>query len=250
MQTEEKLFAINERYAEAQKIRNELAHLESSEQVRILQEHIQEQKKKREKLIRQHVKEMNMLLMKNQSAENTLKIQKEQEEAVLLKAIKVHVNDITKYQHLAKRIAEKVGRSRDELRRTKSKARVMNKYLQERKSVAASHSHYRATEDNFYSSNMFTPSQVSLPNLQNSPSLYKNRPKTQLKVTLHTVTRFNIRSSISSQNKPTVEIPDYLCFPTSNKSSGKLLSQKSSKFTIPSITALYDTQLEEINTNE
>lgn len=212
-----------------------------------MQKLIQEQQKKREKLIKRHEKEINQLLMKNQTAENRLKIQKEQEEAVLLKAIKLHVNDITKYQSLAKRIAEKVGKTRDELRRTKSKARVMNRYLQERKAHTANKQSRRMTEDNFYSSNMFTPSQASLPNLQTSSSAFKVRPRTQLKTTLQTVTRFNIRSPISGIDKPTIDVPDYLVMPISNKSCVKLVSQKSSKSTIPSITALYDNQLQEIN---
>ena len=190
---------------------------------------------------------MNQLLMRNQTAENRLKIQKEQEEAVLLKAIKVHVNDITKYQSLAKRNAEKIGKSRDELRRTKSKARVMNRYLQDRKSATASRSHHRLSEDNFYSSNIFTPSQVSLPNLHTSSSALKLRPKTQLKETLQTLTRFNIRTPVSSLDNLASEIPDYFSFPSSTKSSVQLSSQILSKSRIPSLTALYDIQLQEIN---
>jgi hypothetical protein len=93
---EEKLYAINERYGEAQTIRNELKQLEAEEQTRVQNNILREQEKKRRNLILRQQKEIRQIQLKNQTAHNNYRIKMEHEFTRLKKEINLYYNDITK----------------------------------------------------------------------------------------------------------------------------------------------------------
>lgn len=135
LQIEERLVAVNERFNEAQKIRTELKHLERDEQTRLTHFLQSDLAKRQRALSLQHDKERKQVQQKLQSLFNTLTIEMKQQRLRLEKEIHHHFNDITKNQNLAKKLARKMGETRDELRRTKKKAKEMMKVMSEAKGV-------------------------------------------------------------------------------------------------------------------
>ena len=88
LQVKEKLVAVNERYGEAQTIRNELKLLEIQEQNRVENLILQEHEKKRKRVKKQQLRELEFAMLKNKAAYNKLLIKKEQERIKLEKQIK------------------------------------------------------------------------------------------------------------------------------------------------------------------
>mmetsp|Transcript_16647 Transcript_16647/g.29944 ORF Transcript_16647/g.29944 Transcript_16647/m.29944 type:complete len:484 (+) Transcript_16647:684-2135(+) len=246
LQVEEKLVAVNEQYAEAQKIRDELKELEITEQNRVENKILAEQETKRRKLLKKHAKEILQAQLKNQTSENKLKILKQQQYTRLEKAIKLHKNDITKNQNLAMRMAEAVGKTRDELRRTKQKARQIMEFLSDAKSIKKI-SKRRSMDQ---SAGSFTsPKKLAglASNSVVSTALGKARSSSPLKHSLKNVTKFRINSR-STTNQPVNVVPEFMKAATFSSKTAKLLEQTSlRKSTLPPLTALYDDHLELIS---
>ena len=74
LQIQEKLFALNERYAEAHQIRNELKVIEIAEQNRVENKILEEKEKRRKKLIKRQKIEIEQLQANNQTNKNKLLI--------------------------------------------------------------------------------------------------------------------------------------------------------------------------------
>jgi len=243
LQVREKLVAINERYGEAQTIRNELKLLEIQEQNRIENILIQEQEKKRKKLVKKQEKEIEFAMLKNKAAYNKLIIKKEQERIKLDKQIKLHMNDITKSQNIASAMADKLAKTRDELRRTKFKSKKVQEYLSEAKSVRPR----RKSDETFPNLNQsyVTKTKVGVQSTISNSIGYKS--VSPLKRTLNNITKFKIKSDNLNKEVPVNVEADF----TSNNSvagkAGKLLQQfgKHNK-PLPSLSALYDESLRPI----
>lgn len=131
LQTQEVLVAVHERYTEAQKIRNELKTLEVEERIRVEGKVLAEQEQKWVKLRKQQEKEVKELQLKTETAMYGLRIKRDQQFRRLQKEIKLYLNDIHRNHNSAIRFAKKLGETRDELRRTKKKARILKQLLSE-----------------------------------------------------------------------------------------------------------------------
>ena len=129
LQTQEVMVAVNERYNEAQKIRNELTTLEEEEQRRVEKKVMQEWKMKKEKLKKKQEKEIRELMGKTETAMNGLKITRDQQLNRLQKEIKLYLNDIHRNHNSSLRFARRLGETRDELRRTKKKANIIKQLV-------------------------------------------------------------------------------------------------------------------------
>lgn len=138
LEVEEKLVAISERYNEAHKIRTELQSLEALERTQLQHSLQAEQDRLLNGLSLAHAKEKRHLQLKLDSLYNRLCIDKERQAAKLQKEIKLHLNDITKQQNLGRVAALKVGETRDELQRSKRKAKEMMSIMSESKSIPLS----------------------------------------------------------------------------------------------------------------
>jgi len=123
MQDNEKLVAINERIEEAMNYRKELKDLEVKEQERVERLRQESQEYQRRKLVTQQKKEMRQLEAKIVTGEHNLEIKKEKELSILEKEISLHVGDIKRIQGLMRRLAIMKGKTADEIRRNKEKAR-------------------------------------------------------------------------------------------------------------------------------
>lgn len=131
LQTQEVLVAVHERYTEAQQIRNELKTLEVKEQSRVEGKVLEEQDQKRVKLRKLQAKEVKQLQLKIETAMYGLRIGKDQQFRRLEKEIKLYLNDIHRNHNSAIRFARKLGETRDELRRSKKKARILKQLVSE-----------------------------------------------------------------------------------------------------------------------
>ena len=131
LQTQEILVAVHERYTEAQQIRNELKSLEGKEQSRVEGKVLEEQEQKRVKLRKQQEKEVKELKLKIETAMYGLRIRKDQQFRRLQKEIKLYLNDIHRSHNSAIHFARKLGETRDELRRTKKKSRILKQLVSE-----------------------------------------------------------------------------------------------------------------------
>lgn len=248
LQVEEKLVAVNEQYAEAQKIRDELKALEITEQNRVDNKILAEQETKRRKLLKKHAKEIVQAQLKNQTSENKLKILKQQQFIRLEKAIKLHTNDITKNQNLASRMAEAVGKTRDELRRTKQKARQIMEFLSDAKSIKKT---AKRRSNDQSSGSLAGPMKLAglASNSVVSTALGKARSSSPLKHSLKNVTKFRINSR-STTNQPVNVVPEFMKAATFSSKTAKLLEHTSMrKSTLPPLTALYDEHLQLIKEN-
>lgn len=239
LQVQEKLFAFNERCAEAHQIRNELKVIEIVEQNRVENEILREQEKRRKKIQARHLTEINQLKLKNQTNRNKLIIKYEQEKARLYKEIKLHNHDITRNQNLASRLAVTIGKSRDELRRTKENARNLQKFLKGVKS----NKNTRVLVDG-----PITGSLLNKPTLRGTMSMTSVSigQRTNPKINTATLTRFGIKSDAATDRPVNVQ-PGYMNSTSFSAKTGKLLQQsRKEKNSLQSIAALYNHKLEPI----
>lgn len=138
LEEEEKLVAINERYNEAHKIRTELKSLEVLAKAQLQHSLQTEQDRLSKGLSLTHAKEKRHLQLKLDSAYHHLCIDQEHQAARLQKETKLHLNDITKQQNLGRVAALKVGETRDELQRSKRRAKEMMRIMSDSKSIPVS----------------------------------------------------------------------------------------------------------------
>lgn len=239
LQMQEKLFAFNERYAEAHQIRTELKVIEISEQNRVENEIMKEKEKRRRKMIKRHRVEVEQLRAKNQTNKNKLLISYEQEKIRLQKEIKLHNHDIKRNQNLASRLAIKTGKSRDELRRIKQNARNLQNFLKDIK-------RHKTTRVN-----LDTPMTANLnkkPTMQGSFSMTStNIGQRTMQINTQSLTRFGIKSDATGTDRPVNVAPGYLNSTSFSAKTGKLLQQsRKEKNSLPSIAALYNEKLEPI----
>ena len=245
LRVKEKLVAVNERYGEAQIIRNELKHLEIQEQSRVENLIIAEQEKKRKVLIKKQEKEIEFAMMKNKAAYNKLLIKKEQERAKLDKQIKLHLNDITKSQNIASALAEKLASTRDELRRTKIKSRKVQEYLSEAKSIRPR----GRSDETFPRLNQSNNTKLMLGVQSTISNSIGYKSVSPLKRTLDHITKFKIKSDNLNKEVPVNADSDFM---TNNSIAGKaakILQQfgKNNK-PLTSLSALYDDYLQPLKT--
>lgn len=235
--------AINERYGEAQTIRNELKYLEIQEQNRVENLIIQEQEKRRKKLKKKQEKEIEFSMLKNKAAYNKLIIRKEQERIKLDKQIKLHLNDITKSQNIASSMADKLAKTRDELRRTKIKSKKVQEYLGEAKSIKGRRKSSEALP--YITQTVGTKGKIGVQSTISNSVGYKS--VSPLKRTLNNLTKFKIKSDHLNNDVPVNVVPDFLNNSSISGKAGKLLQQfgKNNK-PLPSLTSLYDERLEPI----
>lgn len=245
LQVKEKLVAVNERYGEAQTIRNELKYLEIEEQNRVENLMLQEQEKKRKKLKKQQEKELEFAMLKNKAAYNKLLIKKEQEKLKLDKQIKLHFNDLTKSQNIASTLADKLAKTRDELRRTKMKSKKVQEYLSEAKSLRTQ----RKSTENLPQATQTTGTKPKYGIQSTISNSIGYRSVSPLKRTLNQVTKFKIKSDHLSQDTPVNCEPDFMHNNSLAGKAGKLLQQfgKNNK-PLPALTELYDEHLKPIKT--
>ncbi|CAG9322478.1 unnamed protein product [Blepharisma stoltei] len=253
LQVREKVVAINERYAEAQQIRNELKSLEIEEQNRVENKILEEQEKKRKKLLKRQEKEINHVLIKNSTEYNKLKIKMQQDEIRLEKEIKLHIHDITKNQNLASRLAEKVGMTRDELRRTKEKSKKLKEFLADNKKVQPRRKNLAIST----APASFLPGTTKSKSIVNKVGAMSTvsaslgyRSTSPLKYTLKNVTKFNIKSDATGNDRPVNVLPDYMTSTSLTSKTGKLLKQSNKeKDSFPRLTNFYNDKLERVEEN-
>ena len=204
---------------------------------------LQEHEKRRKKLQKKQEKEIEFAMLKNKAAYNKLLIKKEQERVKLDKQIKLHLNDITKSQNIASSLANKLAKTRDELRRTKIKSRKVQEYLSEAKSIKARR---KSTEIlPHVTQTVGTKTKLGVQSvISNSIGYHSVSP---LKVTLNNITKFRIKSDNLNQDIPVNVAPDFLNNSSISGKAGKLLQQfnKNNKPLAP-LTSLYDDYLDPI----
>ena len=244
LQVKEKLVAVNERYGEAQTIRNELKLLEIQEQNRVENLILQEHEKKRKRVKKQQLRELEFAMLKNKAAYNKLLIKKEQERIKLEKQIKLHFNDLTKSQNIASSLADKLAKTRDELRRTKIKSKKLQEYLGEAKSVRPR----RKSTENLPKATQSSNAKQKLAVQSTISNSIGHRSVSPLKVTLNNITKFKIKSDSLNQNVPVNVEPDFMHNNSLAGKAGKLLQQfgKNNKH-LPALTALYDERLKPLS---
>lgn len=123
MQVNEKLVACNERIEEAMNYRKELKDFEVLEAERVEKLKQQNADKQRRALQAAQKKELSQLEAKIETGRHNLKIQMDKDLVVLQKQINLHVHDIERYQGFVSTLAITKGKTVDELRRNKEKAR-------------------------------------------------------------------------------------------------------------------------------
>lgn len=245
LMVQERLVAINERYAEAQQIRNELKNLEMNEQNRTENEVLARIERKRNKLRQKQSKEMNNLLIKNNTELNKLQIQYKQEESKVLKQIKRNSHEITRIQNLKTKRAERDGKLRDEIRRSKNKSRIMNRLLHESKSTPKRGKSLDASL-NLPSGEKSVKNGGALSTVSNL--IGKIRTSSPLKYFTKNVTHFHITSHASA-----IEIPINIRRASTGSPSligqaEKILLQRKIKgIDLPPLTALYNNNLDLID---
>ena len=215
--------------------------MEIEEQNRVENEIIKEQEKRLRRLNLKHEAEIEQLKIKNQTNLNKLKISYEQEKDRLYKEIKLHYHDITRNQNLASKLAVRIGKTRDELRRTKDNARSLQKFLKEVKS------------------NKSTRLTIELPGLGNGtvgqrqtfrgtsslPSTSLGQ-RTNFKINTQSLTKFGIKSDAAT-DRPVNVMPGYMNSTSFSAKTGKLLQQsRKEKNSLTSIASLYNEKLEPI----
>lgn len=225
LQIQEKLYAYNERFAEAHQIRQELPELEVSEQNRIENKILENQEKKRKKILRSQKAQKNQIQQKNQENYNKLLIKYEQEKTRLEKEVKLHYHDIKKTQKLGETLAIQKGKHRDELRRLKQNAKSLQNFIKNARAIA--------NPNSVYSSRPFQ-SQISpklfSPQVSNIPSKSYN----VFQINKKSLTHFNINSKKKFSNAPSTT--SQLSALTDRKTTDLLLS----------VTSLYNTNLESL----
>ena len=251
---EERLIAINERFNEAQKIHNEVKALEVEERTETAAEKAENRRKSRLHLARKHEIELRQAQLKLQTAENALKIRKEQQFSRLQKEIKLYLNDITKGQNLASRLARKMGETRDELRRTKQKAKEMMTVMSEAKISSRSkqrgrHSESVGTIGSLGSLPLLsTRATATLGNTTSgrmSIAASGYNSNSPLRQTLRQITKFGISTDTPGTDRP-INSSSSLVIKTSSRSkfTAELIGQHTSKSTLRSLGELYNEELQ------
>lgn len=164
-QNNEKLVAINERIEEAMNYRKELKDLEVREALRVEKLRQENADNQRKALLSNQKKEMLQLEAKIETGRHNLKIKMDKELYRLQKEIGLHVNDIKRIQGLMSRLAIMHGKTNDEIKRNKEKARNTMKLLSGVKKVQSStmspertgKASGTATSSNIFSSNEDNP---------------------------------------------------------------------------------------------
>jgi hypothetical protein len=231
LQVEERLVAINERFYEAAKIRKELHTLESDENEKLARQIRNEFNQIRRKLEITHMKEMRQLRQRLQTGYNRLIIERQQQSHRLNKEITHHLNDITKQHNLSRKIAVHIGRTRDELRRTKQKSKEMRKVMSEAKIVPNSRTTRLASERTEH------PTASLFSTLRTAPGTSASSP---LREHLKFVTRFNICTEDTTGEGP-VNGPLQ-----KGKLAMELAGKRTAKTALRSLGELYSDQLEEL----
>ena len=241
LQVQEKLFAFNERYAEAHQIRNELKVIEISEQNRVENQILEEKNKRRKKFLMRQKIEIEQLQVKNQANKNKLLIKYEQDKIRLQKEIKLHNHDIKRNQNLASRLAIKTGKTRDELRRTKQNARNLQNFL---KDVKKNRTARVTLEMPLSTTNLLKKSTMKGSYSMSSTAIGNRIPK----INTQSLTRFGIKSDATGTDRPVNVAPGYLNSTSFSAKTGKLLQQsRKEKSSLPSIALLYNEKLEPID---
>lgn len=178
-------------------------------------------------------------MLKNRASYNKLLIQKEQERVKLDKRIKLHLNDITKSQNLASSLAEKLAKSRDELRRSKIKSKKVQEYLGEAKKL-----NFRGKSSEMLPRVMIAGNKSKVGVQSSISTSYGNRSVSPLKKALNNITKFKIKSDYMNQDMPVNAASDYLNN-TSLSCKARKIMQLYSKHNkpLPSISLLYDDKL-------
>lgn len=239
LQIQEKLFAFNERYAEAHQIRNELKVIEVVEQERVENKILEEKEKRRKKLLKKQELELQQLKSNKKNSKNKLLIKYEQEKVRLQKEIKLHNHDIKRNQNLASRLAIMIGRTRDELRRTKQNARDLQSFLKDsRRNKTA-----RITTTDIPSGNSTLGRK---PALKASQSMASTTIGNKIvNINTQTLTRFGIKSDATGTDRPVNITPGYMNSTSFSAKTGKLLQQsRKEKSSLPSLASLYNDKLE------
>jgi hypothetical protein len=204
-----------------------------------------EQEKKRKRLLKKQGREIEFAMLKNKAAYNKLLIKKEQERVKLDKQIKLHLNDITKSQNIASALAEKLARTRDELRRTKIKSKKVQEYLSDAKSIRAR----RRSNETFPNLSQSNNTKLMLGVQSTISNSIGYKSVSPLKRTLNKITKFKIKSDNLNKEIPVNVESDFM---TNNSIAGKaakILQQfgKNNK-PLPSLSALYDDNLQPLKT--
>ena len=206
LQKQEKLVAIHERYAEAKDIRNELKYLENSEQSRVLNSAFENQEKKRAKLLAKHKKQTRQMQIKNMTKYNQLIINMQRAESRLHKELNSHYQEIIRSQNVSRKKGFIVGKSRDELRRTKLKSRKINEVIKDHKSL-----NYRRMSQNPETSykkvGLILPRQTKHGVISSISTCIGVRTDSPLKSSTKNVTKFNIKSDAVSFDAPVNATP-------------------------------------------
>ena len=190
-------------------------------------------------------KEIEFAMLKNKAAYNKLLIKKEQERAKLDKQIKLHLNDITKSQNIASALAEKLARTRDELRRTKIKSKKVQEFLSEAKSIRQR----RKSDEAFPMLNQSNNNKLMLGVQSTISNSIGYKSVSPLKRTLNNITKFKIKSDNLNKEVPVNVDSDFM---TNNSIAGKAakILQQFGKHNkpLPSLSALYDDNLQPLKT--
>ena len=171
--------------------------------------------------------------LKLESVSNRLRVAQERQTARLQKEIKLHLNDITKQHNLSRVAALKIGKTRDELQRSKRKAKEMMAIIGESKSIPTSRKASVVTSRSFpvLSTNPgFTGTTVMLGSQSARQSPIALRPY------LKDVTRFKI-----APVQPNWEGPVHTAKGKGKltKLEAELAAKRSSKSTLQSVAQLY-----------
>ena len=255
LQIQEKLFVYNERFAEAHQIRNELSLVEVSEQNRVENKIIDQQDKKKARLIRKHQTELNQLQQKNKENHNKLLINFEREKDRLEKEIKLHYHDITKNQNLASKLAVKQGKCRDELRRIKQNAKNLQMFIKAMKNNKVIKP---TTEKIFKSQSSFKLKPSIMKHSLTLESLKLRSPKylspvyyspkigyNAFDINTQVLTRFNIKSELGNLDTPRSTFQDNFSS-NSPRSDKHYQLPRNDNHVMRSLASLYDNKLEPI----
>ena len=236
--------------------RKELKDLERNEELRIQKEKEENAQKERNKLLKEQERERKELEAKIENIRNNMKIKREKELELLQGAVKLHINDIERMQSLLGRLGIKKGETMDELRRTKANSTKTMKHLNAfkragqqdtKKSGPGGHSTTIIDRNNplLMSNFKFTVSQnTSLGDtLSNNPA-YRNiiLPLKKLAAS-DVITRFDLKSGRNMQLKPVNVDDDGVNVGLKNKINTLLDQRKKKDDVFPSLTALYDENL-------
>ena len=176
-----------------------------------------------------------------------MKIQMDTEYQVLQKEINLHFHDIKKAQNLSNRLAQKAGKTHDELRRTKWRSKIMMTIIEGSKGAARSSSRKRMA-----STEMEPGSRMSGRHTQGS----QRRTQTATMVTstllsprktdTSKVTKFHIKHG--GCFRPINLPPDTSNLGSSGARAQKILSgQKATSTALPALTSFYSTSLDLLN---